>query len=140
MDLSNTTEFALQRYNGVVDFVKANLSAAGEPFPSRQGKFAMSPIDADLLDQTKVCEPRDWLKVQSGIRKLITENEKLPKTSRNPTTTRLLTQIIPLPRTLANLVVRFEGAVHPSVPDVNIIWGMTDLIIKASRWLIVCGI
>jgi hypothetical protein len=94
----------------------------------------MSPINAVLLDQTKVCQPRDWLKVQSGIRELITGNERFP------TTTRLLTQIIPLPRTLANLVVRFEGAVHPSVPDVNIIWGMTDLIIKASKWLIVCGI
>jgi hypothetical protein len=94
----------------------------------------MPPIDADLLDQTKVCEPRDWLKVQSGIRKFIMENERLP------TTTRLLNQIIPLPRTLANLVVRFEGAVHPSVPDVNIIWGITDLVINASKWLIVCGI
>jgi len=87
----------------------------------------MSRNDADLLDRAKVCEPRDWLKVQTGIRKLITENERFP------TTTRLLTNLIPLPRSLANLVVRFEGAVHPSVPDVNIIWGMTDLIIKASQ-------
>jgi hypothetical protein len=91
----------------------------------------MSPIDAGLLDRAKVCQPRAWLKVQSGIRKLITETERLP------TITRLLTQIIPLPRTLATLVGQFEGAVHPSVPEVNIIWGMTDLIIKASKWFIV---
>jgi len=87
-----------------------------------------------FLDQAKVCQPQDWLKVQSGIRRLITENERLPATNR------LLTQIIPLPRTLATLVGQFEGAVHPAVPDVNIIWGMTDLIIRASKWFIGCGI
>ena len=94
----------------------------------------MSPIDAGLLDRAKVCQPRGWQKVQSGIRKLITENERLPAT------TRLLTQIIPLPRTLSILVGQFEGAVHPCVPEVNIIWGMTELIIKASRWTITNGI
>lgn len=100
---------------------------------SLQRKYSISPIDNVLLDRAKVCEPRDWLKVQSRIRKLITENERLPTTARNPTTTRLLTQIIPLPRTLGTLVLQFEGAVYPSVPDLNIIWGMTDLVIKARK-------
>jgi hypothetical protein len=55
-------------------------------------------------------------------------------------TTRLLTQIVPLPRTLATLVIQFEGAVHPAVPDVNIIWGLTDLNIKARIQAILQGV
>lgn len=77
-----------------------------------------------LLDREKVTQPGDWQKAQGYIRQIIAD----PPTPH--VTKRLLTQIIPLPRSLYTLVGQFAGAIHPTVPDVEIIWGLVELNIK----------
>jgi hypothetical protein len=86
----------------------------------------ISPINV-LPDRESVNQPGDWQKAQSYIRQIIAD----PPTPH--VIKRLLTQITPLPRSLYTLVGQFEGAIHPSVPDVNIIWGLTELNIKVRR-------
>jgi hypothetical protein len=80
-----------------------------------------------LLDREKISEPRDWQTVLRGMRKISAD----PQT---PLATKaLLTQIIPVPRSLATLVTQFAGTVHPFDAEVNIVWGLMDLNIKAGR-------
>jgi len=78
----------------------------------------------NLLDQERISQAQDWQKVQSKIRTIISDPKSLPITKR------LLTQIIPLPRSLYILVGQFAGAVHPFIPDVSIIWGLAELNIQ----------
>ncbi|KAN0114720.1 hypothetical protein V8E51_004264 [Hyaloscypha variabilis] len=105
IDFSDTKEFAFTRYELAVAAVKQTLSAA---------------------DQERVNQFQDWQKVQFKIRTIVSDPKSLPITKR------LLTQIIPLPRSLYSLVKEFASAVHPSNPDVSIIWGLTELNIKLS--------
>jgi hypothetical protein len=78
-----------------------------------------------LLDREKVNQPQDWQKVQTEIRNIQADPQSLTVTKR------LLIQIMPLPRSLASLVVKFTGSIHPFVPDFNILWGLVALNIKA---------
>jgi hypothetical protein len=87
----------------------------------------ISPLNIVLLDREKVSEPQDWQTVQSDIRKIIADPNALPVIKR------LLTQIVPYPRSLATLVAQFAGAIHPFRADVNILWGLVELNIKARR-------
>lgn len=106
IDFSDTKGFVAQRYEFAVAAVKQSLSVA---------------------DRESVNQPGDWQKAQSYIRQIIAD----PPTP-HPIK-RLLAHIDPLPRSLYTLVGQFEGAIHPSVPDVNIIWGLTELNIKVRR-------
>jgi hypothetical protein len=87
-----------------------------------------------LLDREKISEPQDWQTVLSDIRKIIADPQTLPVAKR------LLTHIVPLPRSLATLVTQFAGALHPFEADVNVIWGLVDLNIKARRQAIFLSI
>jgi hypothetical protein len=78
-----------------------------------------------LPDREKVTETQDWHTVESDIRKVLAHPPALPFTKR------LLIQIIPLPRTIDTLITQFTAAINPFNADVNIIWGLVDLNIKA---------
>jgi hypothetical protein len=64
--------------------------------------------------------------VESDIRKILADS-KAPSFTKG-----LLIQIIPLLPSLDTLVTQFTVAINPFDVDVNILWGLIDLNIKAS--------
>lgn len=79
------------------------------------------------IDQKEINEPRDWISVQTSIRAKAADPQSLPVVKR------LLTQIIPFPRSLANLVGRFTSSLHPHEADDTVLWGLADLNITVSH-------
>lgn len=78
-----------------------------------------------VLDREKVKESIDWQTVQNDLRKHMND----PSTP--PQARRLLSAIMPFPRALQTLVGQFTGSINPYDVDVNILWGLVDLNLKA---------
>jgi len=115
VDFSDTRLFASQRYDFTVAAVKQSLSAA---------------------DRERISEPLNWTAVENDLRERIANPQALSRAIADPQalsrTQLLLTQIIPLPRTLATLMAEFTRAIQPFEPDVNILWGLVGLNIKLA--------
>lgn len=79
-----------------------------------------------LQDRDRISEPRDWLAVQANIRAKAADTQALPIARR------LLTSIIPFPRSLANLVGRFSASLHPNEVEDKVLWGLIDVNVVVS--------
>ena len=124
--LSDTTDFALKRWEEAVTTAVGNLSPNGRSYlPSWD---VSRPTDSiQNLDRLTVTESRAWQNLYTAIQKRANDANALPATRR------YLNQLQPLPRTLENLTTAFIQSINPQDADFSVLYGLVDLNIT------VCG-
>jgi hypothetical protein len=119
---------AMTRYNPRQDEYDIDFDDTRDHASLRWREMVLGATEAlsSNIDRQTVQEPREWSNVADDIQ------EKASDQIYNAQMRRLLMGIQPLPRTLSNLADTFETALAPHAVELNILWGLLYLNVKAS--------
>lgn len=119
--LSDTTGFALKRWEEAVTTAVQNLSPNGKTYHTSILKYPSWSNNIRNLDRSTVTESRAWQNLYAAIQNKANDKNALPATRR------YLNQLQPLPRTLENLTTTFIQSINPQDADFSALYGLVDL-------------
>jgi len=119
---------AMTRYNPRQDEYNIDFDDTRDHAVLRWGEMILGATESlsSQIDRQTVQEPREWTDVADDIQ------EKATNQVYNAQMRRILMGIQPLPRTLSHLTETFETALTPHAIELNILWGLLFLNVKAS--------
>jgi hypothetical protein len=119
---------AMTRYNPRQDEYDVDFDNTRDHAVLRWREMILGATESlsSQIDRQTVQESREWSTVADDIQ------EKASNQIYNAQMRRILMGIQPLPRTLSNLTDTFETALTPHTVELNILWGLLYLNVKAS--------